>query len=114
MDEFQGVRSHEIAELAERFDGWLEWDQFELTDAHLTYAYDDHVTISTAADLEEFLETIGEKYAVAGWAHFDDDVTYYGPSEHAKLQAEIAQLGIELNAVQTSLAAARAKLASIS
>jgi hypothetical protein len=104
-----------IAALADQFDGWLEWETFELTDTHLTYAYDDIVAIGTAGDLYDFLELIGEQHASTAWAHFgDEDVTYYGPNEQVRVEAEIAQLEIQVKVAQDSLELAKLKLDAIS
>ena len=54
-------KSHaKVAKLAEQFNGWLEWDQFEFKDDCLIYAYNDIVGISTAGDLDDFLSEIAE------------------------------------------------------
>ena len=107
-----------VAELAEQFDGWLEWDEFELSEDCLSYAYNDIVTIGTAGDLGDFLEEIAERHASNGWAHFGeewDDVTYLGPTEQARLDAEIADLERQAKAKLDALASAsvqRGELAS--
>lgn len=101
-----------IAQLAEQFDGWLEWDQFDLTDDALCYAYNDIVGIGTAGDLDDFLEEIADHHASAGWAHYReewDDVTYFGPTEQSKLDVEIADLERQAKSKLEALAAASAR-----
>ena len=104
-----------VAEAAEQFDGWLEWDQFELTDDRLTYAYDDIVTISTAGDLDDFFEEIACKHAAAARAHYDEDgdAYFYGPDERHRLEAEIAEREAQVSAAERALATARAKYADL-
>ena len=103
-----------VAELASQFDGWLEWDQFELRDDLLVYAYNDTVTIGTAGDLDDFLDEVAEHHAATGWAHYgdEDDISYYGPTERMKLDAEISELESQVKATQEALAAAVAKRAA--
>ncbi len=82
----------EIAELAAQFDGFLAWDQFQLSDERLSYAYDAEVGIDNAIDLQDFLDEVAETYAAAGWAHYGegDSVIYYGPTARDRLETEIA------------------------
>ena len=104
-----------VADLAERFDGWIEWDQFELTDGQLTYAYDDIVTIGTAGDLDDFFEEIADNHAARVWTHYGDAgaTWYYGSDERMRLEAEIAELEAQEAAVREQLVAARTKLSAL-
>jgi hypothetical protein len=104
-----------VAKLAEEFDGWLQWDRFELTDAALDYAYDDNVTIGTAGRLDDFFDEIAAKHAKAGWAHYgpDDEVTYYGPTERARLEAETSDREAQLVAAAESLELAKQRLRAL-
>ncbi len=104
-----------IEELAEHFDGWLEWDRFEFRDGGLAYAYDDIVCIGTAGDLDDFLDEIAADHAAAGWAHMSADcqITYYGPNEQARLKAEIEDLQRQAAVTSAELAKAHAKLLSL-
>jgi hypothetical protein len=104
-----------VAELAGRFEGWIEWDQFELSDDRLTYAYDDIVTIGTAGDLDDFFEEIADNHAVKIWTHYgqDGETWYYGSDERSRLEAEIAELEAQERAVREELTEARAKLSAL-
>ena len=106
-----------VAKLAEPLNGWLDWSEFALNEDQLTYVYGDIVTIGTAGDLEDFLEEIAANYASAGWAHYgerEDDIYYFGPSEPAKLEAEIAEIQRRNRLIQEALINATAKLATLS
>ena len=107
--------SAEVAALAREFDGWLEWDEFSLSEEHLAYAYNAVVGIGTASDLDDFLLEIAEKHAARGWAHYseDDEVTYFGPTDRDRLDAEIADLERRSQDIRNSLSAARAKQAAL-
>lgn len=109
--------SHEaLARLARQFDGWLEWDEFELSEHRLSYAYNDIVTIGTAGDLDDFLEEVAEQHASAGWAHYGeewDDVCYFGPTEQARLDAEISDLERRTRSNLEALASVSAKRAAL-
>jgi hypothetical protein len=102
-----GVRA-EVAELAAGFDGFLVWDQFDLKDDRLSYAYDTEVGIDTAVDLSDFLDELAATCACAGWAHYGegDTVIYYGPTDRDRLEAEVAEL--ERKLLETSEALLRA------
>jgi len=105
-----------VVKLAKQFDGWLEWDQFEFKDDSLIYAYNDIVGIGTAGDLDDFLLEIADEHAAAGWAHYGeewDDVCYFGPTEQARLEAEITDLERRARATQENLVSASAKLAAL-
>lgn len=104
-----------IIELARQFDGWLEWDQFEIREDRLLYAFNDAVAIGTAGDLDDFLDEIAEHHAAAGWAHYgdEDNISYYGPAQQLKLDAEITELERQLKATQEALAAAVLKRAAL-
>lgn len=106
-----------VAELAERFEGWLEWDEFELTDDRLSYAYNDIVGIGTAGDLDDFLEEVARRHASAGWAHYGEEwgeVRYLGPTEQSRLDAQIIDLQRRTTADLKMLADASARRAALS
>src|ERR1700761_9027895 len=104
-----------IAEIAGEFEGWMEWDQFELSEDRLTYAYEAIVTIGKAGDLDGFFEEVASKHAAAGWAHYreDGEVLYYGADERACLEIKISQLEAEAKAMETALIVARNRLAAL-
>ena len=109
-----GARA-KIEELAEPFEGWLEWDRFEFAKGGLAYAYDDIVTIGTAGDLDDFLEEIATDHAVSGWAHMGrhGQIAYYGPNEDARLKTEIDDLQRQAATTAADLAKAQARLVSL-
>jgi hypothetical protein len=104
-----------IIEMAELFEGWLEWDRFEFDHNGLSYAYDQIVTIGTAGDLFDFLDEIAADHAAAGWAHTgtDGEINYYGPDEQARLQAEVQDLQNRAAVTAVDLTKAQAKLVSL-
>jgi hypothetical protein len=104
-----------IADLAEPFVGWLRWDQFELSDDRLTYAYDDIVTSGTAGDLDDFFDEIADNHAAQTWAHHGQDggTWYYGSDERSRLEAEIAELEAREKTVREELSEAREKLSAL-
>jgi hypothetical protein len=109
-----GVRGDIQARL-EDFLGWLEWDELQLTETTLTYAYSDIVTIGTASDLDDFLDELATNWAAEGWAHFySDQVAFYGPDEASKLRAEIAYREREMSIANAALATARSRLENLS
>lgn len=104
-----------VADLAERLNGWVEWDQFELSEDRLIYAYDDVVTIGTAGDLDEFFEEVASEHATQAWAHYSEDgeVWVYGADERSRLQAEIAELEVRAAEAQKALADAQLRYAGL-
>jgi len=109
-----GARA-KVEALAGEFEGWLSWDRLEFVEDGLGYAYDDVVTIGTAGRLDDFLEEVAADHAAAGWAHVgvDGEITYYGPSEQARLRAEIDTLQRQAAATSADLAKAQARLACL-
>ena len=102
-----------VAELASQFEGWLEWDEFELSEHMLSYAYNAIVGIGTAGDLDDFLLEVAERHAAGGWAHYGEDnqIEYFGPTLVDRLDAEIAELERRTSEIRLSLHSARAKRA---